>query len=152
MSTTENMSTDVSGAVQSDVSHDDSSHSAAPERRSGGGARRVTREPDIIWLNTDSAALRMGITTRTLYRFINEGGLPAYRMGRVIRVKQSDVDVFIDASRIEPGTLSHLYPDPISSPKTDDDTDDELESDTSPQSAMPSQSDVSTRSEARPAY
>ncbi|MDE0235874.1 MAG: helix-turn-helix domain-containing protein, partial [bacterium] len=49
-----------------------------------------------------------------LYRFINEGGLPAYRMGRVIRVKQADVDAFIESSRIEPGTLGHLYPDPVS--------------------------------------
>ncbi|MCY3861827.1 MAG: hypothetical protein OXG67_07680, partial [bacterium] len=40
------------------------------------------------------------------------GGLPAYRMGRVIRVKQTDVDEFIEHSRIEPGTLGHLYPDP----------------------------------------
>ncbi|MXW42990.1 MAG: helix-turn-helix domain-containing protein [Acidimicrobiia bacterium] len=75
---------------------------------------------DIVWLNTQTAAQRLGITTRTLYRFINEGSLPAYRMGRVIRVKRSDVDVFIDASRIEPGTLSHLYPDPVSSNKADE--------------------------------
>jgi hypothetical protein len=32
-------------------------------------------------------------------------------MGRVIRLKAADVDVFIDGSRIEPGTLEHLYPD-----------------------------------------
>lgn len=67
----------------------------------------------ITWLNTETAAKRLGITTRTLYRFINEGGLPAYRMGRVIRVKQADVDAFIESSRIEPGTLGHLYPDPV---------------------------------------
>ena len=70
-------------------------------------------DTQIVWLNTETAAKRLGITTRTLYRFINEGGLPAYRMGRVIRVKEDDVDVFIQSSRIEPGTLSHLYPDPV---------------------------------------
>lgn len=70
-------------------------------------------DTEIVWLNTETAAKRLGITTRTLYRFINEGGLPAYRMGRVIRVKQADVDGFIERSRIEPGTLSHLYPDPV---------------------------------------
>ena len=31
--------------------------------------------------------------------------------GRVIRLKATDVDAFIEASRIEPGTLEHLYPD-----------------------------------------
>ena len=70
-------------------------------------------DTQIVWLNTETAAKRLGITTRTLYRFINEGGLPAYRMGRVIRVKQADVDEFIESSKIEPGTLGHLYPDPV---------------------------------------
>ena len=52
-----------------------------------------------------------GITTRTLYRFVDQGELPAYRMGRVIRLQATDVDRFIEGSRIEPGTLEHLYPD-----------------------------------------
>jgi excisionase family DNA binding protein len=66
---------------------------------------------DISWLSTAEAASRLGITPRTLYRFIDEGQLPAYRFGRVIRLKANEVDDFIDACRIEPGTLEHLYPD-----------------------------------------
>jgi excisionase family DNA binding protein len=66
---------------------------------------------EIRWLSTGDAADRLGITARTLYRFIDEGQIPAYRFGRVIRLKASDVDVFIDACRIAPGTLEHLYPD-----------------------------------------
>jgi excisionase family DNA binding protein len=68
---------------------------------------------DIEWLSTQDAARRLGITTRTLYRFIDQGDLPGYRMGRVIRVKAADVDAFIEASRIQPGTLEHLYPEPV---------------------------------------
>ena len=68
-------------------------------------------EPEIEWLSTQDAARRLGITPRTLYRFIDLGDLPAYRLGRVIRLKADDVAAFIDASRIEPGTLEHLYPD-----------------------------------------
>ena len=67
---------------------------------------------DIRWLSTAAAAKRLGITNRTLYRFIDEGLLPAYRFGRVIRLQQKEVDAFIDRSRIEPGTLEHLYPEP----------------------------------------
>jgi excisionase family DNA binding protein len=63
------------------------------------------------WLSTQAAARRLGVTARTLYRFIDRGELPAYRMGRVIRLQASDVEAFIQASRIEPGTLEHLYPD-----------------------------------------
>jgi excisionase family DNA binding protein len=65
----------------------------------------------INWLSTADAATRLGITPRTLYRFIDEGQLPAYRFGRVIRLKASEVDEFIESCRIEPGTLEHLYPD-----------------------------------------
>lgn len=66
---------------------------------------------DIDWLSTQEASRRLGITTRTLYRFVDQGDLPAYRMGRVIRLKATDIDVFIEGSRIEPGSLEHLYPD-----------------------------------------
>lgn len=65
----------------------------------------------ITWLSTKEAAARLGVTLRSLYRFIDEGGLTAYKFGRVIRLQQADVDRFIDSSRIIPGSLEHLYPD-----------------------------------------
>ena len=70
-------------------------------------------EFDIDWLSTEETARRLGLTTRTIYRFVDIGQLPAYRFGRVFRFKSSDVDVFIERSRVEPGTLKHLYPDPV---------------------------------------
>ena len=71
---------------------------------------------DIEWLSTQEAARRLGITTRTLYRFVDQGELAAYRMGRVIRLQAADIDDFITRSRIEPGTLEHLYPDTAGKP------------------------------------
>jgi excisionase family DNA binding protein len=68
---------------------------------------------DIHWLSTQAAARRLGITPRTLYRFIDHGDLPAYRFGRVIRLKAHEVDAFIESSRIKPGELEHLYPEPV---------------------------------------
>lgn len=65
----------------------------------------------VRWLSTAEAANRLGVTPRTLYRFIDEGQLPAYRFGRVIRLKSHEVDAFIESCRIEPGSLEHLYPD-----------------------------------------
>ncbi len=65
----------------------------------------------IHWLSTKEAAERLGVTLRSLYRFIDEGDLIAYKFGRVIRVQQADVDRFIEASRIAPGSLEHLYPE-----------------------------------------
>lgn len=75
-----------------------------------GGSSQVAYE-DIIWLSTLKAANRMGITTRTLYRFIDRGDLPAYRFGRVIRLRLSDVDSFVEQCKVEPGSLEHLYPE-----------------------------------------
>lgn len=66
---------------------------------------------ETVWLSTRDAATRVGVTLRTLYRFIDEGLVPAYKFGRVIRLKAVDVDEFIESSRIVPGTLEHLYPD-----------------------------------------
>ena len=67
----------------------------------------VTKE----WLSSKEAASRIGVTQRTLYRFIDEGQIPAYRIGRVIRLQRPDVESFIEQSRVQPGTLKHLYPD-----------------------------------------
>lgn len=63
-------------------------------------------------MSTRDACERLGVTLRTLYRFIDEGQLPAYKMGRVIRLQSSDIEGFITRMRIEPGTLEHLYPEP----------------------------------------
>jgi excisionase family DNA binding protein len=74
---------------------------------------------EMAWLGTKDAAARLGITLRSLYRFIDEGDLAAYKFGRVIRLKEEDVDRFIEACRIRPGQLEHLYP-PLKGSDTDE--------------------------------
>lgn len=58
------------------------------------------REP--LWLSTTETARRLGVTPRTVYTFINNGPLPAYRMGRKIQIFAADVDEFIAQARIRP--------------------------------------------------
>lgn len=65
---------------------------------------------DIEWLSTKEAASRLGLTTRTVYRLIDDGQIPAYKFGRVIRLQADEVDAFINTARIQPGDLEHLYP------------------------------------------
>ncbi|HLN42448.1 MAG TPA: helix-turn-helix domain-containing protein [Acidimicrobiales bacterium] len=65
----------------------------------------------IRWLSTKEAAEHLGVTLRSLYRFIDEGALSAFKFGRVIRLKSDDVDAFIENCRIPPGSLEHLYPE-----------------------------------------
>src|SRR6185437_11075214 len=67
------------------------------------GCRLALTEMSTTWLGTREAAEELGITLRTLYRFIDEGLLPAYRFGRVIRLKAEDVAGFIEQSRVTPG-------------------------------------------------
>ena len=66
---------------------------------------------DIRWLSTIEAAKRLGVSLRTLYKFIDEGLVPGYKFGRVIRLQEHEVDAFILSARIEPGSLEHLYPE-----------------------------------------
>ena len=68
-------------------------------------------QADGDWLSTKEAAAALGLTPRTLYRLIDEGQLPAYRFGRVIRLKQNEINDFVGQSKIEPGELEHLYPE-----------------------------------------
>lgn len=67
--------------------------------------------PEIQWMSTQDAAKHLGVSLRTLYKFIDEGLVPAYKFGRVIRLRAPEVDVFIEQARIQPGTLEHLYPE-----------------------------------------
>lgn len=77
----------------------------------------------IQWLGAPAAADYLGITLRTLYRLIDAGEVPAYKFGRVIRLKQTEVDAFIEASKVEPGSLKHLYPEAAAPPDRDEDED-----------------------------
>lgn len=61
---------------------------------------------ELTWLSTAQAATVLGVTTRTVYRFIDDGELPAYRMGRVIRLQLDEVEEYIERCRITPGELA----------------------------------------------
>ena len=62
------------------------------------------------WLGAPAAADLLGIRLKTLYGLINSGHLPAYKIGRVIRLRRGEVMAYVARCRITPGTLGHLYP------------------------------------------
>jgi excisionase family DNA binding protein len=43
------------------------------------------------WMRVPEAAEYLGIGMRTLYKFLDEGRIPAYKLGQVIRMKRADV-------------------------------------------------------------
>ena len=46
------------------------------------------------WLKPAQAARRLGISTRELYRLIDEGEVPAYKFGRAVRLLATDVEEY----------------------------------------------------------
>lgn len=69
-------------------------------------------DPD-RWMSSKEASRSLSISVRTLYRLIDDGEIVAFKIGRVIRVRQVDLDAFVDGARIEPGALVHLYRTPL---------------------------------------
>lgn len=53
-------------------------------------------------LSTKDASRLLGITPRTLYRLIDEGQLPAYKVGRVLRLRRHEVIEFLRTMRFDP--------------------------------------------------
>jgi len=49
------------------------------------------------------AAACLGVSLRTLYRLIDIGELPAYRFGRLIRLRAAEVEAFRDGGGNTPG-------------------------------------------------
>lgn len=50
------------------------------------------------WIGTTMACSLLAINARELYRLIDEGRIPAYRLGRVIRLRRHDVEEFSRAA------------------------------------------------------
>ena len=53
------------------------------------------RSNDSGWLTVNQACRRLGITRRRLFRLIDEGELPGYRIGHWIRLRVADVEAYL---------------------------------------------------------
>lgn len=54
-----------------------------------------------VWLTRDEAARRLGVSVRTIDRYISGGQLPAHRLpgGRLIRIKENDLQALAESGR-----------------------------------------------------
>lgn len=52
------------------------------------------------FLTTDEVLDYLKVTSRTIYRLIKAGDLPAVRIGRQWRFRQSDLDAWLDRQRV----------------------------------------------------
>jgi excisionase family DNA binding protein len=52
------------------------------------------------FLKTEEVLAYLRVTPRTIYRLIRSGALPAVRIGRQWRFRQSDLDRWLDQQRV----------------------------------------------------
>lgn len=53
--------------------------------------------PDERWVGVEDVAAHLGVGRDSVYRWIENRGLPARKVGRLLRFKLSEVDAWVDA-------------------------------------------------------
>lgn len=51
-------------------------------------------------------AEKLAVVPLTIYRLVDQGKLPAVRIGRTIRFKPADIDAFLETVRVGPAGLA----------------------------------------------
>ena len=51
------------------------------------------------WVGVEHVAAHLGVNKDSVYRWIDKNGLPAHRVGRLFRLKLSEVDEWVRAGR-----------------------------------------------------
>lgn len=47
------------------------------------------------WLSVDEIGIYLGVKRDTVYKWINEKGMPAHRIGRLWKFKKEDIDIWV---------------------------------------------------------
>ena len=50
---------------------------------------------DDRWLSIDEISKYLGVSSDTVYRWIDKQGMPVYRIGRLWKFKKEDVDTWV---------------------------------------------------------
>lgn len=61
-------------------------------------------------LTAAEVADQLRVSTMTIYRLIRRGELPAVRVGRNYRVRETDLDAYLAAQTVGPADLARLDP------------------------------------------
>lgn len=52
---------------------------------------------DDRWLSVDEIGTHLGVKRDTVYKFINEKGMPAHKVGKLWKFKKDEVDEWVKA-------------------------------------------------------
>ena len=53
--------------------------------------------PGEKWVGVDDVAAHLGVAKDSIYRWVEKRGLPARKVGRLLRFKLSEVDAWVEA-------------------------------------------------------
>jgi excisionase family DNA binding protein len=67
---------------------------------------------DERWVGVDEVATHLHVAKDSVYRWIESRGLPAHRVGRLLRFKLSDVDAWVQAGGGRAGSRIELSRSP----------------------------------------
>ena len=56
---------------------------------------RIEMATEERWVGVDDVAAHLGVAKDSVYRWIDERGLPAHRVGRLFRFKLSEIDEWV---------------------------------------------------------
>jgi excisionase family DNA binding protein len=57
------------------------------------------------WVSLEEIAEHLGVSRDTIYRWIDDRGLPAHKVGRLWKFKVSQVDEWVQAGQANEGAL-----------------------------------------------
>ncbi|MTA14197.1 MAG: excisionase family DNA-binding protein [Actinobacteria bacterium] len=63
------------------------------------GVRPVKHHP--VLLSISDAAVHLGVTERYIRRLVYERRVPFYKVGRLVRFREAELDQWLEASRVE---------------------------------------------------
>ena len=69
--------------------------------------RNQSDQPGERWLSVEEITAHLGVARDTVYRWIDQKGLPAHRVGKLWRFKVSEVDDWVrsgGADELRPGS------------------------------------------------
>lgn len=93
--------------------NDPGSHSPSPATRKASSVP-LERESGVTeddLLTIEGAAVHLSMSVRYVRRLVADRRVVFYRLGRSVRFKPSDLEMFVDSSRVEPLTSSDVYRD-----------------------------------------
>jgi excisionase family DNA binding protein len=80
---------------------------ALTSNTSKGNLFSMPTNPEKEFLSTSDVAEWLDVSTATIYKFVEKGDLPVYRLGRINKFRRCDIEEFIQKNKLVGATAIH---------------------------------------------